>query len=384
MLCSFFYSQIQRKYKISSVILLVFTGIIFQLLVSFSKITISIPSTTLKLFGTLGLLIIVLEAVMDMEIHRGNRKILAKSIVAAVLIVIITTLLIGTAFAFIYNFKFINAVIYAVPLAIVSSAIAIPSVTSLTKSATQEFLVLESVFSDITGVLLFNFLITAELTKISSIAIFSLSIFLMLLISIVTTLFLAKALNREKTKNSHVVILAFLVLIYSIANCFHLSALILILIFGLTLKNLPALMETNFGNKLLGNHLNHDIIDKNLKNMKEFIEDAGFIVRSIFFILLGYSIALNQLLNFKVLIFGSLTIVVIYLVRGIILKLFVDKKEALLAITIAPRGLITVLLFIQIPEKFKLSSFDSGITFFIVIATSLIMTYGMIQTNKKA
>ena len=50
---------------------------------------------------------------------------------------------------------------------------------------------------------------------------------------------------------------------------------------------------------------------------------------------------------------------------------------------IAPRGLITVLLFYAIPEGAIVAGFEAGILLFIIIGTSLIMTFAMIADKKR-
>jgi hypothetical protein len=50
---------------------------------------------------------------------------------------------------------------------------------------------------------------------------------------------------------------------------------------------------------------------------------------------------------------------------------------------IAPRGLITVLLFYAIPEEAKIETFEPGILLFVIIGTSLIMTAAMIYDKKR-
>jgi hypothetical protein len=50
---------------------------------------------------------------------------------------------------------------------------------------------------------------------------------------------------------------------------------------------------------------------------------------------------------------------------------------------IAPRGLITILLFYNIPEAVQVKGFNSGILLFIIIVTSLIMTFAMIYDKRK-
>jgi hypothetical protein len=48
-----------------------------------------------------------------------------------------------------------------------------------------------------------------------------------------------------------------------------------------------------------------------------------------------------------------------------------------------PRGLITIVLFYKIPGNLKLSNFNDGILFYIILTTSLIMALGMIFYKKK-
>ena len=50
---------------------------------------------------------------------------------------------------------------------------------------------------------------------------------------------------------------------------------------------------------------------------------------------------------------------------------------------IAPRGLITVLLFYAIPAEAQIATFEPGILLFVIIGTSLIMTWAMIKDKKK-
>ena len=69
---SFFFNYLQKKLHISAVILLLLSGIALQLALP----TLGMPDAYLKIFGTLGLLIIVLEAVVDLEVHGHNYKML--------------------------------------------------------------------------------------------------------------------------------------------------------------------------------------------------------------------------------------------------------------------------------------------------------------------
>jgi cell volume regulation protein A len=368
---SFFFNYLQKKLHISAVILLLLSGVILQLALP----TLSISDAYLKIFGTLGLLIIVLEAVVDLEVHGHNYKLFLMALCVSIVIVVLTSALIAWGFMLAYNLSLHAAVIYAIPLSIVSSAIVIPSLSNL-EGVTKEFLILESIFSDIIGVLLFNFLISSNEIDLVNISKFSINFTFMLIISLITTIVLGIALSRDKIKNLHILILAVLILTYSIAKWFHLSALLLILIFGVFLRNLPMILNTRFGMRCLGNYLNHVTIHKNLHSMRDLIEDLGFIVRSIFFVLLGYSIKLSSLISLKVILLGFMVVVITYAIRWAILHRSFTSN-VVLATTMAPRGLITVLLFFQIPNELQSQLFDEGITFFVVIASTLVMSGGL-------
>lgn len=368
---SFFFNYLQKKLHISAVILLLLSGVILQLALPM----LSISDAYLKIFGTLGLLIIVLEAVVDLEVHGHNYKMFLMALCVSIVIVVLTSALIAWGFMLAYNLSLHAAVIYAIPLSIVSSAIVIPSLSNL-EGVTKEFLILESIFSDIIGVLLFNFLISSNEIDLVNISKFSINFTFMLIISLITTIVLGIALSRDKIKNLHILILAVLILTYSIAKWFHLSALLLILIFGVFLRNLPMILNTRFGMRCLGNYLNHVTIHKNLHSMRDLIEDLGFIVRSIFFVLLGYSIKLSSLISLKVILLGFMVVVITYAIRWAILHRSFTSN-VVLATTMAPRGLITVLLFFQIPNELQSQLFDEGITFFVVIASTLVMSGGL-------
>ena len=59
-------------------------------------------------------------------------------------------------------------------------------------------------------------------------------------------------------------------------------------------------------------------------------------------------------------------------------------KDILPQLFIAPRGLITVLLFYAIPVEAQVATFDQGILLFVIIGTSLIMTFAMIYDKRRA
>ncbi|MBN2819880.1 MAG: cation:proton antiporter, partial [Bacteroidales bacterium] len=151
---SFFNNILAKKTNIPSVLMLIFLGVgINQLLIHF-KLEPDF-STTLEVLGIVGLIMIVLEAVLDLELKKEKWPIIWKSFLIASVSLGLTSLALTTIILFfIPHITFLSAVVYALPLSIMSSAIIIPSVANLS-GYKREFLIYESTFSDILGIMVF-------------------------------------------------------------------------------------------------------------------------------------------------------------------------------------------------------------------------------------
>ena len=157
----------------------------------------------------------------------------------------------------------------------------------------------------------------------------------------------------------------------------HLSSLIIILIFGLLIAN----MKLFFAGPL------KQFLDK--KHAEEIYEglhvvtmETAFVVRTFFFVIFGTTIVLSSLASINVALVSLLIIVSIYLIRFIILKLTIGG-DIFPQLYIAPRGLITILLFYAIPKNLQVAGFNEGILLFIIIGTSVIMTFALIYDKKR-
>ena len=120
-----------------------------------------------------------------------------------------------------------------------------------------------------------------------------------------------------------------------------------------------------------------------LEDMKIITAESAFVVRTFFFIIFGWSVYLGTLLNLKVVGIGLIIILLIYLIRGLILFLF-NGKNIFPEIFLAPRGLITILLFFAIPEHLVLGKEFHGILLFVIITSCLIMTWSMISFKNQS
>jgi cell volume regulation protein A len=172
-------------------------------------------------------------------------------------------------------------------------------------------------------------------------------------------------------------IILMIVLIYDISKIYHLPALIFILLFGLFLGNLDELKHIKFIQRL-----QPEILNKEVHKFKELTIEIAFLVRSLFFLLFGYLIQTSELFNSETIIWAIGITFGVFIFRFIFLKLFKLKLDPLLFI--APRGLITILLFLSIPQNQVISLANKSLIIQVIILTALVMMIGiMTNTNKK-
>ncbi len=172
-------------------------------------------------------------------------------------------------------------------------------------------------------------------------------------------------------------ILSLLILVYAIGKYYHLSSLIVVLFLGLFLNNAEIIPIAKFKKYLLYDKLRND-----LNQFLLLTAESAFIIRTFFFLIFGYNMDINSLLSLSVLMNGLIVVGIIYLVRGLYLK-YVSKSRLLPLLFISPRGLISILLFYSIPDTMRLSDTADGLLLFVILATSLIMTYGLVATTKE-
>ena len=98
----------------------------------------------------------------------------------------------------------------------------------------------------------------------------------------------------------------------------NLSSLIIILVFGLILNNYKLFFKGFLSNLIVGDKKILEIID----DFKVVTLESAFVVRTFFFILFGWSININDLLDLKSFLIALSIVVVIYLVRCVVLFVF--------------------------------------------------------------
>lgn len=334
--------------------------------------------STLEILGIVGLIMIVLEAALDLELSKEKWPIIWKSFIVALIS------LGGCSFsiAYIINQFFqespMISLVYAIPLSIVSSAIVIPSVSRLSKDK-KEFMVYESTFSDILGIMFFYFLTGNVESEQAGEVVYGIigNIIITIVVAFVFSYGLVLLFQRIEGEVKLFLLIALLILIYSVGKQMHLSSLVIILTFGVVINN----SKLFFVGKLK-HWIDHKVVDKILDELHLVTRETAFVVRTFFFVVFGTTINLKALLNLEVLGVSLMIVAAFFIIRFIVLKAFFWKKSILPELMITPRGLITVLLFFSIPVELQSDLFNPDIILITILATSIIMTWGLISFGK--
>lgn len=386
---SYFFNIYAKKTGIPSVLMLIGLGVLINYV-----LTIFLEDyrqadydeeilETLKVIGVFGLILIVLEAALDLSLVKEKISLIIKSTLMALLG------LVGTAYLsaevlilFVEEMSLLVALTYTIPLSILSSAIILPSVEDLNEEK-KEFMIYESTISDILGIIAF-YAVLQMVGADSNEGVYG-EVFGNLILTVVFSVLISYILVYIfQNIAGHVklfLLIAILLLLYAVGKMFHLSSLVMILIFGVILNNYKLFFSGG-----LKKILNIERVDHILNDMKVITAESAFVVRTFFFIIFGWSITISDLFSLKVIGLGLCILIIIYLVRAGFLFVF-KGRDIFPQLFLAPRGLITILLFFAIPEEIREDPANKeieGVLLFIILTSCLIMSWALVaQKNKE-
>lgn len=385
---SYMFDAFARKTKFPSVILLMFTGIIVRAITSaYGFDDFGFLDNLIPVLGTIGLILIVLEGALELEIRKEKLGLILKGFLAALVLLILNIAALQWVFSNLFQMSTQLSILSAIPLAIISSAVAIPSAASLLNQE-REFVVYESTFSDILGIMIFNYALRqfeAQQDLIGTTPLVSL--FLQILGVIVISLAITYVLFRLIRQIDHHVkfflILALLILVYAFGKLLHLPALVTIFIFGIFLSNVKSLLP-----RFLKNYLDLDQTEKELHEFHILTAESTFIVRTFFFLFFGFSIQLTDFNSIQPLFYGGLIILVMLLLRYVYFTATTFKIKPSSLVYMSPRGLISILLFIQLKEvqfiDLTTSPIDERVLLIVILISMLVMLIGTLKRSEQA
>lgn len=374
---SYLFNLVAKRYSIPSVLLLILLGLGLKGLVSATGLETPGLTPILEVLGIIGLIMIVLEASLDLKLAGEKRGLISRAFFTALVNLFLSSILIALVIMVYIKVDLTTGLLYAVPLSIMSSAIIIPSVSALNENK-KEFMVYESTFSDILGIMLFYFLISSMETEgfgeMSLAVLFNLSI--TVVVSLVASYFLIFLFQKIRTELKLFLLIAVLILLYSLSKMFHLSSLLIILVFGLILSN-----RNIFFPGKMKKYLNEEQMATIFDNFKMITLESSFVVRTFFFVIFGFTIVLASLLDLKVWLVSILILGILYGLRWVWFRLVI-RKDIYPLVWMAPRGLITILLFFSIPESLVVAEFNTGILLLVILASSIMMAVSLIRYRK--
>lgn len=374
---SFFFNILAKKTNIPSVLMLILLGMgIKGLLNHYDVISADLQlDSMLEILGNVGLVMIVLEAALDLKLEREKTSLIIKSFLTALLGLGGSMFALGSFFLYIFpETDLYTTLLYATPLSIMSSAIIIPSVGGLT-GAKKEFMVYESTFSDILGIMVFYFMIGAEGGAGGGSIIWEIifNVISTTLLSVVVAYLMVYLFQHLRMQVKLFLIIGVLLLLFAVGKYFHLSSLLIILAFGLVLNNTDVFFQG-----FLKKYFDKDKVGPILHDFHNLTLESAFLIRTFFFVIFGLYISVSSLANWEVAVNSFAIVAILFIVRFAILKLVV-KKNIIPQLWIAPRGLITVLLFFVLAEgTVKIKEFDTGLLLYPILITSLIMMVSLI------
>ena len=360
---SYFFNILAKRTNIPSVLSLIILGIIISVINDQLHVIRINLFPVLEVLGIVGLIMIVLEAALDLKLEREKWPILWRSFSVALLSLVATSFAIAALIHQVMEVDWERSLLYAIPMSVLSSAIVLPSVNGLSEER-KEFMIYDSTFSDFSTV--------GERNLAEA---FSVNVGITIAISIIASYVLVLVFQNIKSNVKLFLLISVLILLYSVAKLLHFSSLLIILVFGLVLNN-PKVFFIGPLQKLV----NEDAMKRILTDFSLITIESAFVVRTLFFVIFGSTIILSQLLSVTVFLESIVILLIMFGIRWLFLRIFVGQ-DIFPQVFIAPRGLITILLFFAIPKEFQIVEFENGILLYIILATSLLMTWSLIRNN---
>ncbi|MEO8755023.1 MAG: sodium:proton antiporter, partial [Casimicrobiaceae bacterium] len=320
-----------RHFKLPSVVLLIVAGLIARQILDSLGLQYRWVDPIVPLIGTIGLILIVLEGALDLQVRRERRGLIITALASSLLGFLLTLAAFAFLFRYVVGLDTAPAMLAAIPFAVISSAVAIPSASGLPEKP-REFIVYESSLSDILGVLVFY----AWLGAAGSLDDFALDLFgggaISAVVAVIAALTLWYFINQIDGHVRFLPLLAGLICLYAVGKELHLSPLIIVLVCGLFINN-PHLITWH--PRLRSLHTPG--YTQTLHEFKGLVAELTFASKSFFFLLLGYWTNVQQMMSIEAWLIAVAGIAAILASRFLILTLLRQSAVAQL-VWIAPRG----------------------------------------------
>jgi Kef-type K+ transport system membrane component KefB len=376
---SHLFNVLAWRTNMPSVLMLIVVGLALHQVIAFYGWGKPGPLVTqvLNVLGISGLIMIVLEAALELKLSVIRRELIIRSFIVALLTLGGTVAAITFIIQHFVDADLFRCLVYAVPLSIVSSAIVLPSVARLQRDR-RDFMVFEATFSDIMGIMIFYFLVDDHAGS-SPLRIglnLTGNVLMTVVVSVLASFLLLWVFQRIRSKVKFFLLIAVLMLLYALGKKMNLSSLLIILIFGMMVSN-QGLMFKGWVARFTGSSTMLNIE----RELHLVTAETAFVVRTFFFLVFGLTIDVKRLLDQDVLIIGTAVTAAIYLVKALVVGALRTPGWRTVTL-VAPRGLITILLAYNIPDHLRIPDRDGSVLLMVILATSIIMMIGLMANGR--
>ena len=119
---SYLFDAFARKTKFPAVILLLLTGVLIRVITSANGYEdFEFLNDLIPVLGTIGLILIVLEGALELEINRQKLPTILKGFLSAIVILLLNIVIISWLFNYFLGMELHTATIFATPLSIICS-----------------------------------------------------------------------------------------------------------------------------------------------------------------------------------------------------------------------------------------------------------------------
>lgn len=363
---SYIFDLFAQRARVPSVLLLLALGVVLREVSVRMGFPVLATEGLLPTLGTVGLILIVFDGALELEYAPERRGVILRALVAS----IAGLLLVGAAYTILVQMltgaPWRACLANAVPFSVISSAVAIPS-ASVLPTARREFIIYESSISDILGVVAFNLFAAPGALDLEHFGGAMADLLIVVVISLLSCAGLLWLLSRSTHNVRVFLILALLLMVYGMGKSFHLSSLIIILVFGLFMANLRQIPL-----QWLHRMADYPRAAADQELLHALTRESTFIVRTFFFVLFGYSISLVTVLRGEVWIIVGALLGLLYASRAVVLGVSMGRVDPA-TLVLAPRGLITVLLFLSLPADLRITQVDLPLVVAMVLGTAVVM-----------
>jgi potassium/hydrogen antiporter len=330
----------------------------------------------IRFLGTLALILILFEGGLELRLRQALRYFPA-GLLLVVLSFGLSLALIALMGHWLLHLEWTDCLLLGAALGCTSGTIVIPALQQInTPDPVKITLTIEASLGEVIAVLLVGSLLKAndQGSLIGGLASdFSRHIAVSLLLGFIIGALWSRLWPKiAGSPNSNILNLGVVLGVYALGDFFHGSGLLTVLIFGVTLANLPRTPHmTRQGARMMAFHA-----------------EFSFLVRSFFFVLLG---VVAQFVSRKYLlpIVGILAALLLARYVAMIGSRWVVKdvtrEQTELLFWMLPRGLVTAVLALAIVEqRGAVFNFLPSLAFTVVLVTNLFIVWGAVRAGKTA